>query len=91
MDYSLSLILVKQLDRDIIELSLRGMENKDEARFNELALREFELQYHTIGPYRDYCEKSGQRKRRGSVAARYRLFLLRPLRNLSWLPFLRKG
>ena len=57
MDYSLESDFVRQLDRDINEFVLRGMENKDEARFNELALREFELQYHTIGPYRDYCEK----------------------------------
>lgn len=59
MNYSLESDFVKQLDRDILEYVLRGMENRDEERFNELALREFELQFHTIEPYREYCKKKG--------------------------------
>jgi hypothetical protein len=59
MDYSLESDFVKELDRDILAFVLRGMENSDGSRFNELALREFELQYHTVEPYRAYCEKNG--------------------------------
>ncbi len=59
MDYSLESDFVRQLDKDILEFVLRGMENRDEERFNELALREFELQYNTVGPYREYCMKKG--------------------------------
>lgn len=59
MDYSLESDFVKQLDRDILEYVLRGMDYTGERRFNELALREFELQYHTVEPYREYCKKKG--------------------------------
>lgn len=59
MDYSLESDFVKQLDNDILEFVLKGMDNTDEERFNELALREFELQYHTVEPYREYCKKKG--------------------------------
>jgi hypothetical protein len=59
MDYSLESNFVKQLDKDIMDFVLKGVENRDEERFNELALREFELQYHTVAPYRDYCKKKG--------------------------------
>lgn len=59
MDYSLESDFVKKLDRDIMEFVLRGMDNRDETGFNDLALREFELQYHTVEPYREYCTKKG--------------------------------
>jgi len=59
MDYSLESDYVKQLDKDIMEFVLRGMEHQDEDRFNELALREFELQYHTVEPYREDCKNKG--------------------------------
>jgi anaerobic magnesium-protoporphyrin IX monomethyl ester cyclase len=59
IDYSLESDFVKCLDGDILEYVLRGMENNNEERFNELALREFELQFHTIEPYRKYCRKKG--------------------------------
>lgn len=55
-DYSLESEFVKQLDKDILEYISKGLGNQDEYRFNELALREFELQYNTIEPYRDYCK-----------------------------------
>jgi hypothetical protein len=58
-DYSLESGFVKQLDEDILEYVLKGLENQDEERFTELALREFELQYNTIEPYRQYCRKKG--------------------------------
>ncbi len=54
-DYSLESDFVKKLDKDILEFVQGGLENRDEDRFNELSLREFELQYNTIEPYRDYC------------------------------------
>ena len=53
MDYSLESSFVKKLDKDITEFVLKGMENRDEASFQELALREFELQYNTVAPYRE--------------------------------------
>jgi len=59
MDYSLESDFVKQLDQDILEFIHRGLEGGDEKRFVELALREFELQYHTIEPYREYCKNKG--------------------------------
>ncbi len=58
-DYSLESGFVKKLDQDILEFIHRGLENRDEERFTELAMREFELQYHTIEPYRKYCENKG--------------------------------
>ncbi|MCJ7618583.1 MAG: hypothetical protein MUO43_18835 [Desulfobacterales bacterium] len=58
-DYSLESDFVKQLDQDILEFIRRGLEGGDEERFVELALREFELQYHTIEPYREYCKNKG--------------------------------
>lgn len=58
-DYSLESDFVKQLDEDILEFIHKGLGNQDEKRFTELALREFELQYHTVKPYREYCKKKG--------------------------------
>lgn len=58
-DYSLESEFVKQLDQDILEFIRQGLENQDKERFTELALREFELQYHTIEPYREYCKNKG--------------------------------
>ncbi len=48
-----------QLDRDVLGFVRRGLGHSDEAEFNRLALRHFELQYHTVGPYREYCDKKG--------------------------------
>ncbi len=59
MDYSLESDFVRELDKDILEFVLRGMDYSDEERFNELALGEFELQYHTVEPYRAYCDRKG--------------------------------
>lgn len=59
MDYSLESDFVKRLDGDILEYVLKGMDNVDEQGFNGIALREFELQFHTIEPYREYCRKKG--------------------------------
>jgi hypothetical protein len=59
MDYSLESAFVKQLDRDIMEFVLEKRENTSDERFQDLALREFELQYHTVKPYQEYCDRKG--------------------------------
>jgi hypothetical protein len=56
MDYSLESDYVKELDRDILAYVNRGLDNGDEEGFNSLALREFELQYQTVAPYRRFCD-----------------------------------
>ena len=58
-DYFLESDFVKHLDHDILDFIHKGINNHDEEGFNEMALREFELQYHTIKPYREYCQKKG--------------------------------
>lgn len=56
MDYSLESDFVRQLDLNILEYVNRGLDNSDEEGFNSLALQEFELQYHTVAPYRKFCQ-----------------------------------
>ncbi len=56
-DHSIESKFVKQLDEDISAFIHRDSEDQNDERFNELALREFELQYLTIKPYREYCKK----------------------------------
>lgn len=58
-DYSLESDFVKQLDRDILEYVGHGLDNRDVESFTELALREFELHYHTVEPYRRFCQDKG--------------------------------
>ena len=57
--YALDSDFVKQLDRDVLGFVGKGMGNDDEARFTELARREFELQYHTVDAYREFCDRKG--------------------------------
>lgn len=59
VDYSLESDFVRQLDQDILEYVGRGLVNNDSERFNELALREFELHYQTVEPYRRFCRDKG--------------------------------
>ncbi len=59
MDYSLGSDYVRELDLDILEYVNRGLDNSDEDGFNSLALREFELHYHTVAPYRRFCQDKG--------------------------------
>ena len=59
MDYSLGSDFVRQLDRDILEYVGRGLDNRDDERFNELALREFELHFQTVEPYSSFCRDKG--------------------------------
>jgi len=58
-DYSLESKFVIKLDEDILDFLRGGLDTIREERFNELALQEFELQYHTVSPYRAYCKKKG--------------------------------
>lgn len=56
-DYPLDSKFVKKLDRDVMEFIHGDPEGQNEERFNELALREFALQYNSSKPYRDYCKR----------------------------------
>lgn len=58
-NYSLASSFVENLDREILEFINRGLDITDDEHFNELAIREFALQYHTIEPYREYCDSKG--------------------------------
>lgn len=57
--YSLDSDFVKELDREVLAFINKGLDNDDEEEFTRLALKEFELQFHTIPPYRDYCCSKG--------------------------------
>ncbi|MBU3981578.1 MAG: acyl-protein synthetase [Proteobacteria bacterium] len=48
---------MKQHDQDILEFVLRGLDHRDEKRFNDLALKEFERQYNVSAPYKEFCKK----------------------------------
>ena len=57
--YSLESEFVSQLDNDILAFIDKGLDNDDDEEFNRLAIKEFELQFHTIPPYREYCLHKG--------------------------------
>lgn len=57
--YSLDSSFVKELDKELLAFINKGLDNDDEEEFSRLALKEFELQFHTIPPYRDYCRSKG--------------------------------
>lgn len=59
-DYSLESDFVRELDRDILSYVEKGLENRDEDGFNDLALRCFELQFNTVEPYRRFCLDKGR-------------------------------
>lgn len=54
-NYSLGSEFIEKLDEDILEFIQRGLDNSDEDRFNETALREFELQFNTNLAYKEFC------------------------------------
>ncbi|MBW2605839.1 MAG: acyl-protein synthetase [Deltaproteobacteria bacterium] len=56
MNYLLKSDFIKQHDQDILEFVLRGLDYRDEKRFNELALKEFERQYNVSAPYKEFCK-----------------------------------
>lgn len=58
-NYSLESEFVKTLDREILDFVGRGLDHVDDEGFNRIALKEFDLQFHTIEPYRNYCLKKG--------------------------------
>lgn len=47
--------LMNHYDEDVIAFVNQGIEVRDELRFNELALRAFEIQYQSREAYRKYC------------------------------------
>ncbi|MBA2848101.1 acyl-protein synthetase [Thermosulfuriphilus ammonigenes] len=59
-DYSLDSSFVRELDQEIQAFVARGLDNNDEKTFNRLALKEFELQFRNIEPYRTFCLKVGR-------------------------------
>jgi len=56
MNYLLKSDFVKQHDQDILEFVLRGLDNLDGKRFDELVLKEFEHHYDTSAPYKEFCK-----------------------------------
>lgn len=58
-DYSINSDFVKQLDKEILNLINSGFDSFDEMVFNELALKEFAVQYHNIDYYRNLCQAIG--------------------------------
>lgn len=57
--HSVNGAFVQALDAEIRAFIETGVDNRDEVRFNRLALREFEFQFHANSVYREYCEKQG--------------------------------
>lgn len=57
--YSVNGDFVKELDAEIKAFIEEGVDCRDEARFNRLALKEFEFQFNANKIYREYCEKQG--------------------------------
>jgi anaerobic magnesium-protoporphyrin IX monomethyl ester cyclase len=57
MDHVLKPGLAGKWDQDVLEFIHLGVENRDEKRFNELALKGFEHQYHINKLYREYCKR----------------------------------
>jgi len=57
--YDLDSEFVARLDDEIIAFINQGLDFQDEALFNRIAIKEFELQFATIPPYRDYCLSKG--------------------------------
>ncbi len=49
-----------KLDHDIEQFMAHGIEYKNDTAFNDLALREFEMQFMNVMPYREYCEQKNK-------------------------------
>ena len=49
----------EQLDQEILELIGQGLENRDDAQFNRLALDLFEYQFARNQPYQNFCHRRG--------------------------------
>jgi hypothetical protein len=59
MAYDLESPFVRDLDNALMAFLDRGLRHQDETTFSAIALKEFELQFHTVAPYREFCEKKG--------------------------------
>jgi len=57
--YALDSKFLAELDEEILTFIDQGLEYHNEEAFNRIALKEFELQFHTIPPYREYCLRKG--------------------------------
>jgi len=57
LNYSLKSDFMNKQDQDILEFVLQGLDHRDEKRFNELALKEFERQYNVSASYKKFCER----------------------------------
>jgi hypothetical protein len=56
-NYHPAVHFVKQIDRDVAAFIQGSSAYQSDDRFNELALREFELLYRSSKPYREYCNR----------------------------------
>lgn len=50
---------VTSLDADLLAFIAAGVDQRDEGRFTDLALREFTFQYHANAVYRKFCDERG--------------------------------
>ena len=57
--YALDSNFIAELDEAILAFIEKGLDCDDEDEFNRIALKQFELQFHTIPPYREYCLHKG--------------------------------
>jgi len=57
MDYSYNSRFFEELHKDILDLIRGDIDDCDEDRFNDLALREFLYQFHNSNLYREYCQE----------------------------------
>lgn len=58
-DYSIHSEFVKRFDKDVLTLIQNGLDEFDDAVFNQLALKEFDIQYNNIDYLRDFYQAKG--------------------------------
>lgn len=58
-NYAYDSVLVQQLDQELTNLIKQGINEFNESLFNELALREFAIQYHNIDSLREFSNSKG--------------------------------
>lgn len=56
-EYGLESPFVRSLDEEIMAVIRAGVDQRDEALFDDLALREFRVQYHANPVYRAFCQE----------------------------------
>ena len=57
--YALDSEFVAEIDEAVLAFIDKGLDFHDEDEFNRIALLQFELQFHSIPPYREYCLHKG--------------------------------